>query len=104
MIITLQKSKQYVSSNSAFMGFIQHNNRVGAAERVYQTLSLQHAIRHVFNSSFWTCAVLKTNRISNFLAKTTTDLFGYTLRNRHGCNPSRLRTAYSTPVSITRFS
>ena len=65
------------------MRLVQHNDRVLADIWVDETLSLQHTIRHVLDARFRTRAVLKTDRVTNFLSKPATNLLGDTFCHGH---------------------
>jgi hypothetical protein len=101
--LTLQKTKQNIRRDSTFVCFVQHDNRVLAHQRVDQTLTLKHTVRHVLDPGLRASAVLESDGVADFLSKPAADLFRNTFRHRHGSDTPRLRAANSTPVSKTCF-
>ena len=97
---TLQQSKQNIRRNGPFVSLVKHNDRVLRAERVDQTLSLQHTVRHVLDARLRARAVLETDRVADFLPKTATDLLCDTLRDGHGGDTTRLGAAYPALVRV----
>ena len=86
------------------MSLIQHDDRVLADIRVNETLSLKHAVSHVFDTGLRAGAVLKTDCIPDFLAQTTTDLFRDTFSDGHGSNTPGLGATDSAIVGVASLS
>lgn len=61
----LQQPKEHICVYGPFMGLIQHDNGILGEIWVYQALSQQHAICHVFDDSLRAGAVFKTNGVAN---------------------------------------
>mmetsp|Transcript_29494 Transcript_29494/g.39238 ORF Transcript_29494/g.39238 Transcript_29494/m.39238 type:complete len:140 (-) Transcript_29494:1163-1582(-) len=62
--------------------------------RVQNALSKQHSIRHVLDDCLWRSVVFKADLVTYFLAQLHSHLLRDTLRDRHGCDSTRLRAAY----------
>lgn len=61
----LKQAKENVGVNGAFMGLVQHDDRVLRQVRVNETFSQQHTIRHVLDHCLGTRTVLKTDRVAH---------------------------------------
>jgi hypothetical protein len=85
------------------MGFIQYNDRVSCCIWIDDTLSLEHTISHELDPRLWACAILKTDGITHFLSKSTTDLLGYSICHGRRCYTARLSTPNLSVVCRPRF-
>mmetsp|Transcript_20217 Transcript_20217/g.51655 ORF Transcript_20217/g.51655 Transcript_20217/m.51655 type:complete len:213 (-) Transcript_20217:1412-2050(-) len=77
--------------DSALMSLIQNKHRVGREVTIYQHLSQQHTVGHVFNTCFRAGHIFETNTVSHLLSKPAPKLFSYTLCYRHRSNTPGLR-------------
>ena len=85
------------------MCLVEHNDRVLDHIRINETLSLEHAVRHVLDLRLGACTVLKTDRVADFLAQPTPDFLSDTLRDGHGGDTTRLGAANLATVGETGF-
>jgi hypothetical protein len=101
--LTLQQSKQHISRDRPLVRLIQNENRIRSHIRVNQAFTLEHTIRHVLDPRFRTRAILESNGIANLLAKSTSNLFGDTLRDGHSGHSTRLGASDFTAFGESFF-
>ena len=102
-MLTLEEPEQNVRGDGAFVGLIQHDDRISSDIRINDTLSLQHTVRHELNLGLRACTILETDCIADLLTQPTTYFFRHSLCDRHGSNTTRLGTADLPVFRETRF-
>ncbi|KRY55600.1 hypothetical protein T03_17706 [Trichinella britovi] len=100
----LAQAEQHVGMYGPFVGFVEHDHRIGVQIRIQQALSQQHPVSHVFDVGVGTGAVFETDRVADLLAQTAAVLFGHTLGDRHGRHTPRLRASNLARKRETLFS
>ena len=74
MLARLEEAEQDVGVDGALVRFVQDDDAVRAHGLVQQTLTQQHAVRHIFDHRLRPGAVLETDRIAHLLAQAASDL------------------------------
>ena len=101
---TLQQGKKDLSPNRALVDVIENYGRICAEVGISDALSLEHAVRHIFDLGLWARAVFEANGESDTLAELATDLLSDTLGGRNGGKMAKLRASNASLVGIPVFS
>ena len=101
---TLQQGKKDLSPNRALVDVIENYGRICAEVGISDALSLEHAVRHIFDLGLWARAVFEANGESDTLAELATDLLGDAFGGRNGGFAAGLRAPDASTVGVPVFS
>ena len=89
----LQQAEEDVCVQRALVRLIQHHARVRGEIGLAQELAQEHAVGHVLEQRALGRAVLKTDRVADFVAELAAHLLRDARRDRHGRDTTRLRAS-----------
>ena len=100
---TFEKTEQDICRDSSLLRLVKHDDRILRAQRVNETLPLQHTVRHVLDAGFGARAVLETDRVPDLLAQPAANLLSDTLRDGHGGDTTGLGTPNDAKRAVPIF-
>lgn len=89
----LDETEEDIGTQRPLVSFVNDHTRVTSQIRFGQEFPQKHTIRHVFDLSLVTRAILESNGISNLPSQSTSYFFSYTSGDRHGSDSTRLSTS-----------